>query len=89
MKREKNVLFFLFLGPFLVLGPQKRVNSPNLGAILKKIIWNPIPYKILGKLLKFHDNWIINKKVIKYQLSSAVSFSRTQLVRRIIFTPLC
>ena len=24
-----------------------------------KLIWNPVPYKILGKLLKF--NWIINE----------------------------
>ena len=31
----------------------------------KKIILNPIPYKILGKLLKFHTNWIINKNVIR------------------------
>ena len=35
------------------------------GAILKKKICNPIPYKIYGKLPKFHANWIINKKVIK------------------------
>ena len=28
---------------------------------LKKKNWNLIPYKILGKLLKFHANWIINK----------------------------
>ena len=27
----------------------------------KKIIWNPIRYKILGKFLKFYGNWIINK----------------------------
>ena len=52
--------------PFLILGPlQKRVNAPNVGAIFKKYIWNPTPYRILGKLLKFHANWIINKKVIK------------------------
>ena len=58
--------FFLFFGPFLVLGPlQKRVNAPNMGAILKKKNWNPIPYKISGKLPKFHANWIKSKKVIK------------------------
>ena len=59
-------IYFLFFGPFLVLGPlQKSVNAPNVGAILKKIFWNPILYKMLGKLLNFHANWIMNKKVIK------------------------
>ena len=34
-----DFLFFYFFGPFLVLGPfQKRVNAPDVGAILKKKI---------------------------------------------------
>ena len=62
-EKKRIFLLFLFFGPFLVLGPlQKKVNAPNIGAILKKKNWNPIPYKILGKLRKFHANWIINKK---------------------------
>ena len=46
-EKKMILLFFLYFGPFLVLGPlQKRVNAPNMGAILKKKIWNPIQYKI-------------------------------------------
>ena len=59
--------FFYFLVHFWYWDLFKKGSMLQMWAQFFKKIWNPIPYKVLRKLLKFYANWIINEKVIKME----------------------
>ena len=65
-EKKMIFLFFLFFGPFLVLGPlQKRVNAPNMGVILKKKIGIRFHIKFKENSQNFMPIGLKIKKLLK------------------------
>ena len=65
-KKNYFFIFFYFLVHFWYWDLFRKGSMLQMWAqFWRKKNWNPIPYKISGKLPKFHANWIKSKKVIK------------------------